>query len=117
MEQLLIAVTEPLRHKVEAQYLSRRRRFAKAKKRNLDDATIDEELMREFDADRQDVRRRILIVPGKDALAKLNEYLQNTYEVSISSSLIVECFRKDDIPPEIAQLVQEIEDFCKRSVE
>ena len=81
--ELLLSLTEPLRHRVEARYLSRRRPFEKAKTPSLDESTIDERLMAEFDEVWKDTEKRCLLLPGKETLAVLNTYLQNKYSVTI----------------------------------
>jgi len=93
---LLMALTEPLRHRVEAKYLARRRQYEKSRRTGLDDSTIEEGLLGEFDQVWNDKARRLLLIPGKETLSALNTYLQETYGVTVSASLIVECFRKEE---------------------
>ena len=114
---LLTTLTNPLSHKVEARYLARRRPFEKAKSPSIDDSTIDERLMSEFDVRWKDDALRRLLVPGKEVLAMLNSYLQGKYGITISTTVIIECFKKDEIPPEMNSLIEEIEVFRKESVE
>ena len=114
---MLSTLTEPLRHKVEARYLARRRPFEKAKSPSIDDSTIDERLMNEFDVQWKDDALRRLLVPGKEVLATLNSYLQRKYGVTISTTLIIDCFKKEEIPPDMKSLIEEIEGFRKETIE
>ena len=110
---LLTKLTEPLRHRVEAKYLARRRPFEKSKASGLDDSTIDEKLMGEFDLKWKELGTRLLLVPGKEVLSNLNSYLQALYGVTITPSLIVDCFVKDGVPVEMNLLINRIEEFRK----
>lgn len=105
---LIKTLTDPIRHKVEARYLTRRRPFEKAQKPSL-----DEQLMAEFERLWNDSEQRRLLVPGKDALSRLNSHLQNRYGITVSTSLITECFQKDDVPDEMVQIISEIDQFRK----
>jgi hypothetical protein len=55
----------------------------------------------------------LAIVPGKDALAAINEYLQKQYKVSVTPTVIIDSMRRDEIPDEIIQLVDLLADFAK----
>ncbi|MDZ4344437.1 MAG: AAA family ATPase [Candidatus Binatia bacterium] len=115
--ELLSKLTDSVRYKVGAKYLARRRPFERSKTPRHDESTIDELLMTEFDAKWGDVEQRSLVVPGKDTLASLNGYLQDKYGVTISPSLIIECFKKEEIETEMLTLIDDLEEFRKHPVE
>jgi energy-coupling factor transporter ATP-binding protein EcfA2 len=117
VNQILENVTAPMRHKIEARYLARRRLFEKMKTPSLDESTVDEKLMTEFDGLWQDPEKRFLIAPGKEVLAGLNTYLQGSYGITISPSFIVDCFQIEEIPREMIDLIEQIEEFRKVPVE
>ena len=73
--------------------------------------------MSEFDVRWKDDALRRLLVPGKEVLAMLNSYLQGKYGITISTTVIIDCFKKDEIPPEMDSLIEEIEVFRKESIE
>lgn len=112
--RLLMTLTEPLRHRVEAKYLARRRQYERSHKIGVDDSTIEERLLKEFDSVWSDKAQRCLVVPGKETLSVLNKYLQEKYEITVSTSLIVDCFRKEEIPQEMVDLLNAINDFRKQ---
>jgi energy-coupling factor transporter ATP-binding protein EcfA2 len=116
LSQLLESLTGPLRHKVQARFLLGRRPSEKAKSPGLDEATIDERLMTEFHEVWENIERRCHIVPGKDVLGALNNYLQKYYKVTVTASLIIDCFRRQEIPSEMADIVEEIDEFRKHAV-
>jgi len=115
--ELIRQLTEPFRYKVEAKYLARRRTFEKAKVPGRDDSTVDAILMSEFDAQWRDDARRRLLVPGKETLADINGYLQEKYGVTISPSLIVECFKTEEVEGEMRLLIETLEDFRQQPVD
>ena len=114
---LLMKLTDPLRHRVLAKYLARGRQYEKSRKSGLDDSTIEEKLLGEFDDIWSDKAKRCLVVPGKETLAALNTYLQKGYGITISTSFIVDCFRKEEIPQEMIDLLRGIDDFRNQSPE
>lgn len=117
LTDLLSTLTAPLRHKIEAKYLARRRSFQKARKPSLDESTIDEQLMNEFEQLWHDPECRCDLVPGKDVLAALNTHLQETYKVTLSPAIIIDSFHKEEVPFDMAELIEEIEWFRKEPTE
>jgi hypothetical protein len=115
IEELLSNLTKPLRHRVEAKYLARRRAFEKLKQPGVDESTIDEQLMREFDEAWGDLYSRLRLVPGKVVLANLNTYLQSALGIAITSSLIVDCCPLNSVPAEMKFLIEALEDFRQKS--
>lgn len=115
--QLLEELTAPLQHRIEARYIAKRRNIEKAKSSSLDDSTIVEQLMAEFEKIWKDHEERFTIVPGKETLSAMNGYLQNKYAITISPSLIISCFKREEVPTEMVELIDRIEDFRKRHIE
>ena len=111
--QILENLTAPLRQNIEARYQAKRHAFEKAKEPSLDDSTIVQKLMSEFEKTWKNHRDRYLIVPGKEVLSALNTYLQNKYGVTISPTLIINNFKQDEIPSEMVELIEKINDFRK----
>lgn len=108
---LLQKITDPMRHRVQARYLGQRMKFQKTQTPHLDETTITEELMNEYDAAWTDLTTRLLLVPGKETLAALNTHLQDNYGISLTASLIIDSFRQDEIPIEMIQIIDELERF------
>lgn len=113
---LLEEITAPLRYRVEAKYLARRRMFEKAKKPGIDESTIDEQLMAEFEKKWADPTGRYLLVPGKNTLTALNTYLQTKFKITVSAAVIIKFFHKEEIPREMVALVDKIDEFSKQPV-
>ncbi len=111
VSKILLALTEEMKHKVVAQYLGSRTKFERKRGPHLDDSTITEELMAEFDKLWSDIEKRMTLVPGKNALAMLNDYLQKKFDITISPSLIIDSFRANQVPDEMVELIEDLEKF------
>ena len=115
VKKLLISLTDTMKNKIQAKYLAKRRPFEKSIAKGLDDSTIDEHLMSEFDSEWSDQDRRLMLIPGKETLAELNRYLQSKYSITISHGFIVSCFHLPEIPSEMITLIERIEEFRMKS--
>ncbi len=109
--ELISSLTESMRHRVEARYLARRRQFERSCRNRRDDSTIEEQLLAEFDAVWTNAEKRLLIVPGKETLSTLNAHLQDKYRVTVSISLVVDSFWKDEVPEEMRELLSSFDEF------
>ena len=111
MAELLEQVTAPMRNMVLARCLERRRISEKHVNREVAEETIFQQAMEEYDGCWSNIWERLKLVPGKETFAKLNKWLQEAYGVTISTTLVIECFRKDEIDPEMVELVDLIDKF------
>lgn len=111
VESILDSQTATMKNKISGQFISKRFTFEKAKSPGLDAATINQRLLEEFDDLWQELPRRLEIVPGKELLSKLNQYLQSKYKVTLSVSSIIAAMKQDEIPEEIRTLVIDLENF------
>lgn len=88
-----------------AQFLAHRRRFARSQKSTLDEATINEDALAEFE---RSFERPYEIVSGKAALASLNAELQNRFGVTVTPTAIIDAMKMDEIPQEMVSLIRDI---------
>ena len=68
-------------------------------------------MLEDFDKLWSNIKTRIEIIPGKELLSSLNEYLQEKYSVSLTHTLIVNTMKKEEIPSDIIKLLGELEKF------
>ncbi|MEA3226253.1 MAG: AAA family ATPase, partial [Planctomycetota bacterium] len=108
---ILDSITSPMKNKVLAQYLERRKSYEKARDPRVSDETIAERLLTEYDRSWNDLLQRLCMVPGKETLAALNLYLQKNYRISVTSRLVVDSFSVEEIDPEMTKLIGLIDDF------
>lgn len=111
VDNLLEKITSPLRHKTEAQYISKRLSFGKSVSPNLDDSTITEKIMMEFEDQWEKIENRLCIVPGKQVFSSLNKYLQESYKITLTFSQVIDGFSPENVPDEISGLIESIDLF------
>lgn len=114
---LLMSLTDELRHRVQARYMGRQRQYEKSLRTGRDDSTIEESLLRDFDSVWGDPDQRLLILPGKETLSILNSYLQENCGITVSAGLIVDSFQAEEIPREMVNLLDDISSFGSLSKE
>jgi len=114
---LLLKLTDPMKHKVQSRYLGRRLQFQKSQTPGVDDSTITEQLMTQYENEWSDFQTRLTLVPGKELLSGLNSHIQEHYGISVTSSLIIESFVKSEIPKDMLALVEQIDRFRKETID
>ena len=55
--------------------------------------------------------RRLQLIPGKEALAYVNEHLQATYGVSLTPTAIINAMEISEVPLAVKTLINRIEEF------
>jgi energy-coupling factor transporter ATP-binding protein EcfA2 len=117
IQDIFEKITTPMRHRIEARYLESRRRFEKTITPGLADETITERLMAEYEEMWNNIEQRLLIVPGKEVIARLNTYLQENYGITVSANMIVDSFLRKEVPEEMVELLSLIDNFSKLVIE
>lgn len=97
---------------VISQYLTSRRRFERTNSPSLDEATINEATLQEFEACWNDFDLRLEAIPGKDAISAINQHLQDQYGVSVTPTAIIDAMHVDEIPVEMKNLIHNISRFA-----
>ncbi|MDP1678588.1 MAG: AAA family ATPase [Candidatus Nitrotoga sp.] len=115
-EEILRELSDQMKSRVNAQFMSKREKYLKSANPSLDSATINERMLIDFDKLWSNMKTRLEIVPGKELLSSLNEYLQEKYSVSLTHSLIINAMKKEEIPDEILMLLGKLESFRNESV-
>ena len=99
-----------------AQYVAFRKQYVRARSTGIDDATINESALNEFEAAWKDPSLRIAIVPGKEALSNFNQQLQERYGINLTPTAIVNAMSTKEIPDEMRDLVEGLSDFSCQTV-
>jgi len=97
---------------VTGQYLANRWRFEHTNSPSLDEATINEGALQEFEACWNNLDSRLEVIPGKEAVSAINQHLQDQYDISITPTAIVDAMRADEIPVEMKTLIHNISRFA-----
>ncbi|WP_292548391.1 AAA family ATPase [Mesorhizobium sp.] len=101
---------------VAGQFLSNRRRFERQNSPNLNDATVSEAAMNEFDKFWDNPDLRMGLIPGKDALSCVNQALQDEYKISVTPTAIIDALRNEEISVEMKELIKGISVFSNSGV-
>jgi hypothetical protein len=67
----------------------------------------------EFESRWRDKDVRLAMLPGKDALSRVNEHLQKQYGVTVTPTAIIDAMKNDEVPREIESLLVSLEAFAQ----
>ncbi len=115
-ENILRELSDKMRSRVNAQFMSKREKYLRSANPNLDPATINEQMLNDFDVLWSSMKTRLEIVPGKELLSSLNEYLQDNHSISLTHLHIINVMKKDEIPADMIKLLDKLESFRKEHV-
>ncbi|PSR52674.1 hypothetical protein AHMF7605_03605 [Adhaeribacter arboris] len=116
MNQILENITEDFKIKIQSQLQAKRIPYEKKLNKHLDDSTIFAKLLKDFEEKWKEVNHRFKIIPGKEFLSCLNEYLQKNYSITISQTNIINNISPSEFPKEMKELLIKIDNFRKASV-
>jgi len=116
VSQILSEITERMKSEVFGQLSSRQREFFRRTNRTIDDdSAIMKEIHGQFEASWKSLSERLNIVPGKQVISSLNDYLQSNFSVSISVLGIADNFEQEDIADEMAGILRKFDGLCERA--
>ena len=110
---LLMQLADGLKNPVQARIVASRQQFERDSKSGLHAVSISEAAMNEFDKKWESVENRMKIVPGKEVFSALNAHLQSKYKIALSPISVVESFQRDEISPQIADLLRKLDEIRK----
>lgn len=105
--EIITMITEHFKDQVFGQMLANKYRFYHSKGQDLASLTQ----LKEFEDLWSDLNLRLKIVPGKLVLSSLNEHLQQTFGISITTSLIMSCMKVQDIGEDLKMFFSALENF------
>jgi energy-coupling factor transporter ATP-binding protein EcfA2 len=97
---------------VTAQYLANRKRFERSNSPSLNEATVNEAALNDFEICWKDSSSRLEVLPGKEALSAINQHLQTQYGVSITPTAILDAMLREEVPLEMQEIVNDISKFA-----
>lgn len=113
VHEVLLQLTEEIKADVYGQFSGHQWKVIKAEEGGLDNSTINKQLLIKFENNWNDNETRLKIIPGKKLFAMFNSYLLDNYRVSITPTLVINCFRKNEISSEMTTLLKAIDEFRK----
>lgn len=57
---------------------------------------------------------RLSIIPGKEALGRINAELQAKYKINVTITGIIDAMHVDEVPSEVKGLVEQLHNFSKK---
>lgn len=113
IEEVLTGLTKEFKLGTQAQLQSHQFKFKKSINPKLDESTIIESILIDFETMWATLENRLKIIPGKDFLSAINRKLQQDYKISLSQANIINALDKSLIPDELKKLIENIDKFRK----
>jgi hypothetical protein len=98
---------------VMSQYLTRRKNFERSLLSHYDEATINQMALDEFESAWSDTAHRLAMIPGKEAISFVNQYLSSDFGISITHTSIIDAMHIEEIPKELCSLIRTLDDFAR----
>jgi hypothetical protein len=107
----LIAITDPLENDVRSQYLASRTEYFSGSSDKRAPATLMKETGEWFQQQWDTVEGRIRVAPGKAVLARLREWAQIRFGVTLTTTSIARCLTREDLASDLLDILSQIDDF------
>jgi hypothetical protein len=108
---LLNDLSSVYKNRTQAQLQSHRFKYEKSINPKLDESTIIEKILNDFDKIWRNFDQRMSIISGKEFLSTINDYLQKNYKITITQSNIINELKISLVQDEMKQLIDKIELF------
>lgn len=115
--ELIKSLTDDFKINTLAQWQSHRLKIDKQLNSKVDDATHMKMAIKEFEELWQLLENRLKLIPGKEFISALNQYLQDKYSISISYTSIIDNTSNASFPAEVKSLLNKIDTFRRKKVE
>lgn len=100
---------------VMARLLGSCRSLERLRGSGLDEATIMEKALAEFERNWSVPSKRLEVIPGKEALSYVNSRFQEKYGISLTPTAIIDAMIIDEVPAEMKELISKLAEFsCMR---
>lgn len=109
---LMEDVSDKYRHDVHANIASESFKFEQRIKSGKDFSDSVREASLLVDAAWKDLNRRFAIIPGKQFLSDLSARLQADYQTTLTTNMVIDALRKEDLDDELLSLLSRLEAFC-----
>jgi hypothetical protein len=115
--EFLSAFAQQKRSYILAQYLAFRRAFERQQGSGINEATLSQAILEEFELLWSSSEARIAIVPGKEALSAINAHLQDTFGVNVTPTAIVDAMAAEEIPREMKLHIADLAVFSSQGIQ
>ena len=107
--QLLEEITNGYKQNVTSQMIAKRSNFHRATR--IDLSTLAEDVMRDVEEKWESLESRLQVVSGKEVLKDLREQLSVRYSISLTDFRIIDQFREDEVPEDLARFLAALDEF------
>ncbi len=105
VEQKLIGITDEIKSCVFGQFLAHGLKAKLELKNGIDPATANAHLYAEFESKWSSLSGRLTIVPGKQVLSMLNSKLQESHQITLTTTSIITGMTKDEVTADMQSLI------------
>lgn len=116
VSDILEEVTEGLKEEVATQRVSQTFKYGRENRSKLDLTTVMRKCNAELSAEWVSLQRRLEIVPGKEAISRLNDLLAERFHISLSEPVILEHMLRSTVPTDMVDLLTRLNSFCAQVI-
>ena len=111
----LEAIVEEEKSYVMSQYIAARRQYSRNSETREGDAGVTQSAVEEFDLKwAKGLKARVVLVPGKQALSKINKWLQEDFGVTVTISQIVDGMHLEEVSTEMRGILKSLSQFATK---
>lgn len=116
INDIIKELSNEFKNRTQAQLQSHRIKFEKSVNPKLDESTIIEKILQDFDTTWSAFDQRLTIIPGKDFLSRLNTFLQENLKITITHANIINSMTPDMVPIELKQIIDKIDNLRNEKI-
>ncbi|HTN62490.1 MAG TPA: hypothetical protein VL147_13225 [Devosia sp.] len=115
VEQNLKEICAATKSKVMGQYLAHGVQFKRIKDPSVDQSTLNQLVLEEFESRWSTLQGMLELCPGKEVFSELNARLQSSCGINITPTSVLSMMTAGDVPSEIKDLIRGLDHFrCSR---
>lgn len=103
--ECLARYADSCRIEVQSRMIAERKQFEKHNNPKLSEASVNVAALEDFDRLWKDESSQLKVIPGKEALAALNQEAQARFSVSVTPLAIIDAMTIEEVPEEMKTLV------------
>jgi hypothetical protein len=114
IRRLIERISNQFKHDTSAQVAAQRAKHFQEIRSRIDSSTIMKETAVEFERNWKSIEWRLATISGKDFIAQLSTSLQKNRGFSVTTNMLVDSMRRDEMPNDLTSIIMELDKFYKR---
>lgn len=110
--QIIDNVSDQYKHDVHSNMASNMFKYEQKLKSGMDFSQAIKISSINIDSSWRDMQKRLNIISGKNFIADLSRELQRNFDTTITQSMLVDSLKRDEIDPELEDLLKKLANFC-----